>query len=264
MSSFSEKEQKTEVIYGINPIKAFLSREDYVLKKIIVAVGRGGSSLKEILTVARQKNIPVEWGEREALDELAGARQHQGIIGLKAAFAYAELEDLLESRNQHLSPGLIVMLDGIQDPQNLGAIIRTAHCLGANGVVIPADRAAGVTPAVLKASAGSAGRLPVARVTNLTRAVEMLKEKGFWAFGADAHEGKSIRELDFDLPVALILGCESKGIRPLIRKKCDFLVRIPMTESCDSLNVAVAAGIIQYEIIARQSKINFGRTKRED
>jgi 23S rRNA (guanosine2251-2'-O)-methyltransferase len=142
-----------------------------------------------------------------------------------------------------------LILDGILDPQNLGSIIRSAHCLGANGVVIPSDRAASVTPAVMKASAGSAEHLPIARVTNLSRTIDDLKDRGFWVFGAEAHGGKDIGELNFNMPVVLVLGSENRGLRPLVKRKCDFLLTIPMAGKFDSFNVAVAAGIIQYAIL---------------
>ena len=148
-----------------------------------------------------------------------------------------------------MSHDLILILDGILDPQNLGSIIRSAHCLGANGVVIPADRAASVTPAVMKASAGSAEYLPIARVTNVSRTIDYLKDRGFWVFGAEAHGGQDIREHNFNVPAVLVMGSEDRGIRPLVKRKCDFLVTIPMAGKFDSFNVAVAAGIIQYAIL---------------
>lgn len=245
-----------EAVYGINPIKILLALEDSPLKKIIIADSRGGSSAKDIIDLARQKKIPVEWKPRQHLDELTGRTDHQGIVGLRDLFAYADLEDVLENRNPHLSHDLILILDSILDPQNLGSIIRSAHCLGANGVVIPTDRTASVTPAVIKASAGSAEQLPVARVTNLSQTIDYLKDKGFWVFGADAHGGKNIREQNFNSPVVLVLGSEARGIRPLVKKKCDFLITIPMAGNFDSFNVAVAAGIIQYEIFLQRQRNN--------
>jgi len=243
-----------EAVYGINPIRILLAQEDSPLKKIIIADGRSGLSVKEIVDSARQKKIPVEWRERQYLDELAGSADHQGMVGLRNPFVYADLEDVLANRNPDLSHDLILILDSILDPQNLGSIIRSAHCLGANGVIIPTDRAAQVTPSVIKTSAGSAEQLPVARVTNLAQTIDYLKDKGFWVFGADAHGGASIRVQNFKGPVVLVLGSESKGIRPLVKKKCDFLVTIPMAGNFDSFNVAVAAGIIQYEILLQRQE----------
>jgi 23S rRNA (guanosine2251-2'-O)-methyltransferase len=164
------------------------------------------------------------------------------------------LNVLIKNRNQSSNFDLILVLDSIMDPQNLGSIIRTAHCLGANGVVIPEDRAAQVTAAVNKASAGSVQHMPVAKVVNLAQSIDYLKDKGFWIFGADAHGGKSLKEVDFNCSVVLVLGSEAKGIRPLVRKKCDFLITVPLIGSFDSLNVSVAAGIIQYEIFCQRAK----------
>ena len=244
-----------EVIYGINPIKVLLRQQQTGLGKIIIASGRGGSSLKEIIETARQKKIPVEFQTRQYLDELVGNNDHQGVAGLRPAFDYSGLDGLLINRSKSSNFDLILILDSIMDPQNLGSIIRTSYCLGANGAVIPADRAAPVTAAVIKASAGSAEQLPIARVTNLSQTIDYLKEREFWVFGADAHEGSNLKEMDFNCNVALVLGGEAKGIRPLVKKKCDFLLSIPLQQSFDSLNVAVAAGIIQYEIFNQRSRI---------
>jgi len=241
-----------EAVYGINPIKVLLDQQTPPLKKIIIASGRGGSAVQAIAEAAKKKNIPVEWQPRQFLDDLAGRQDHQGIVGFRNAFTYADLDTVLKNRNPHFLYDLILILDSIVDPQNLGSIIRSAHCLGANGVVIPTDRAASVTPAVIKASAGSAEQLPVSRVTNLSQAIDELKGKGFWVFGADAHDGKNLRDQDFKCSVALVLGSEAKGIRPLLKKKCDFLITIPMAGHFDSFNVAVAAGIIQYEIFRQR------------
>jgi 23S rRNA (guanosine2251-2'-O)-methyltransferase len=243
-----------EVIYGINSIKALLRQQEGGWGKIIIASGRGGSSVKEIIEIARQKIIPVEFCQRKYLDELAGTPDHQGVIGLRKSFVYADLDVLIKNRNKSFNFDLIMVLDSIMDPQNLGAIIRTAHCLGANGVVIPEDRAAPVTAAVNKASAGSVQQIPVAKVINLSQTIDYLKDKGFWVFGTEVHSGSALHEMDFNCPVALVLGGEAKGIRPLVKKKCDFLLTIPMAGNFDSLNVAVAAGIIQYEIFCQRSK----------
>jgi 23S rRNA (guanosine2251-2'-O)-methyltransferase len=257
-----ECEKGMEVIYGINPIKVLLRQQEAGLEKVIIASGRGQSSLSEIVETLRQKKIPFEFKNRQYLDELVGNSDHQGIACLRSAFAYSDLDALFINRSKTSDFDLILILDGIMDPQNLGAIIRTSYCLGANGVVIPTDRAAPVTAAVVKASAGSAEQLPVARVTNLSQTIDYLKEKRFWVFGADAHEGGNLKEMDFNCSVALVLGGEAKGIRPLVKKKCDFLLSIPLARGFDSLNVSVAAGIIQYEILNRRSLTKM-RTKED-
>lgn len=245
-----------EVIYGINSIRDLLRQYQNGWEKIIIASGRGGSSVKEIMEIAHEKKIPVEICDRKYLDKLAGTPDHQGVIALGKDFVYADLDDLIKNRNKSFNFDLILILDSIMDPQNLGSIIRTAHCLGANGIVIPEDRAASVTAAVHKASAGSVGQIPVARVVNLSQTLDYLKDKGFWVFGAEAHGGRSLPQMDFNCSVALVLGGEAKGIRPLVKKKCDFLVTIPLAGSFDSLNVSVAAGMIQYEIFRQRSKAN--------
>lgn len=237
-----------ETVYGINPTRVLLDQPQPPIKKILIAAGRSGPSLKAIVDMARQKRIPVEFKPRHDLDALTGTDDHQGIVCLREAFVYADLDAVIANRHPLLRHDLILLLDSLVDPQNLGSIIRSAYGLGANGVVIPTDRAASVTPAVLKVSAGSAEKLPVARVTNLSQTIDELKAKGFWVFGADSHGGKPVHEQAFDCPVALVLGSESKGIRPLLKKKCDFLITIPMAGNFDSFNVAVAAGIIQYQI----------------
>lgn len=243
------------VIYGVNPIKVILRQQKEGLEKIYIASGRSGSAAKEIIEIARQKNIPVEFQTRQYLDELVGQTDHQGIAALHQDFVYTPLDDLLINRSKLSQFNLILILDSILDPQNLGSIIRTSYCLGADGVVIPTDRAAPVSAAVVKASAGSVAQLPITRVTNLSQTLDYLKEKNFWVFGADAHEGGNLQEMDFNCNVALVLGSEAKGLRSLIKKKCDFLLSIPLIRSFDSLNVAVAAGIILYEIFKkRQTK----------
>ena len=245
-----------EVIYGINPIKVLLQQQKTGLEKMFIATGRSGSSVREIIKAARQKNIPVEYQTRRYLDELVGNTNHQGVAGMRPEFIYSALDDLVINRSASFSFSLLLILDSIMDPQNLGSIIRTSYCLGANGVVIPVDRAAPVTAAVIKTSAGSAQQMPIARVANLSQTIDYLKENKFWIFGADAHEGRNLQEMDFNCDVALVLGGEAKGIRPLVKKKCDFLFSIPQLRSFDSLNVSVAAGIVHYEIFRQRIQGN--------
>ncbi|MGB5217538.1 MAG: 23S rRNA (guanosine(2251)-2'-O)-methyltransferase RlmB [Smithella sp.] len=245
-----------EVIYGINAIRDLLRLSKDGWEKIVIASGRSGPSVKEIIETARSKKIPLEYCDRKYLDKLSGTPEHQGIIAFYKSFVYADLDIVIENRNKSFNFDLVLILDSIMDPQNLGSIIRAAHCLGANGVVIPEDRAAQVTAAVYKSSAGSVQQIPVARVVNLAQSIDYLKDKGFWIFGADVHDGSPLMDMDFKCSVALVLGGEEKGIRPLVRKKCDFLMTIPMVGNFDSLNVSVAAGIIQYEILRQRGMAN--------
>jgi len=239
-------------IYGINPVKIFLQRHAGKLKKIFIASGRSGSVLQEIIDLAKEKNIPVEIKKRNELDTLSEGAVHQGVVAFCTPYVYREIGVLLDRRSGFLKNDLVLILDSIMDPQNLGSIIRSAYGLGANGVIIPADRAAGITPAVIKASAGSALQMPVARVTNLSQTIDDLKARGFWIYGADIHAETDLRDVDFCRRVALVLGGEAKGIRPLLKKKCDVLLKIPMARHFDSFNVASASAIIQYEIFRQQ------------
>jgi 23S rRNA (guanosine2251-2'-O)-methyltransferase len=179
-----------QIIYGINPVSEILRSEGGDIRNIIIAEGRRGEDVKKIIELASARGVPVEIRRREDLDRQAGTAAHQGVLCVCGEFAYASLEKIVANRHPALTGSLVLLLDGIEDPQNLGSLIRTAHCFGANGVVIPQDRAAGVTPAVIKASAGAASHIPVARVVNLVQAIEFLKEKRFRIYGTDAGANK--------------------------------------------------------------------------
>src|SRR6266481_6103465 len=224
--------------------------------RIVIARGRQDTRVEEIVKLARRNNIAVRFEDRGQLDRLADSKDHQGVVALAAARAAATLGDILAAANAGPGKGekgLIVLLDGVEDPHNLGAIIRTALAAGADGVVVPERRAAGLTDTVARASAGALAHLPVARVTNLVRAMEALKEAGFWLVGLDERAGKSYTEADFTLPVGIVMGGEGKGLHELTRKRCDFLVSLPTAGPVRSLNVSVAAGIVLFEVV-RQRK----------
>ncbi|HOD36036.1 MAG TPA: 23S rRNA (guanosine(2251)-2'-O)-methyltransferase RlmB [Syntrophales bacterium] len=237
-----------QVIYGINPVTEMLQGGAKGVQRIVVAGTRGGEDMKVLLGLAARAGVPVEYRDRAYLEKLAGTGNHQGAVCLCRDFEYAGLDDLVSNRREPFVEGLIVILDGVTDPQNLGALLRTARCFGANGVVIPQDRASPVTPAVVKASAGAALHLPVARVVNLANTLERLKKEGYWIYGAEARSGTDLEKVNFGGAVALVMGSEGKGIRPLVRKKCDFFVSIPLPGNFESLNVSVAAGIILHQI----------------
>jgi 23S rRNA (guanosine2251-2'-O)-methyltransferase len=238
-----------QMMYGVNPLLEVLKGHDRLLRKLIIAEGRGGESIRKIMDLARKTGIPVEFKRREHLDRQTGGKSHQGVIGFCEDFAYVSVDDVIVNRHRDFKHDLILILDGITDPQNLGSLIRTAHCFGVNGVIIPRDRSASITAAVMKASSGTAGYTPVAREVNLSNAIEYLKGKGFWIYGADTGDGRNTSAPDYRGHIAIVMGSEGKGIRPLIRKKCDFLLSIPMRGEIDSLNVSVAAGIILHEIL---------------
>jgi len=240
-----------QVIYGINPLLEVLLSHPEMLGKVIVVDGRGGNEVRKILKLAAEHGIPVEFGGRERVEKLAPRQVHQGVAAICRAHAYATVDEVIAHRHEKSKYDLVVLLDSVTDPQNLGSIIRTAHCCGANGVIIPENRAASVTASVSKASAGAVQYLPTAMVVNLVGTIEYLKERGFWIYGADAAARMDIQEPGYERNIALVMGSEGRGIRPLIRKKCDFLISIPMRGQVASLNVSVAAGVILFEILRK-------------
>jgi 23S rRNA (guanosine2251-2'-O)-methyltransferase len=221
------------------------------IDRIVIARGRHGERLEAIVQLAKSRNVPVRFEDRLQIDRLAGTREHQGIAALAAAKPVSALEDLLRVKTEH---GLLVLLDGIEDPHNLGAIVRTSLAAGANGVVIPERRAAGLTDTVERAAAGALAHLPVARVKNLVRAMEEMKEAGYWLVGLDERAEKNYTEVDLKGSIGVVLGGEGEGLHELTRKRCDFLVSIPTTGPVKSLNVSVAAGVILFEVV-RQRRV---------
>ena len=220
------------------------------LDRIVIARGRHGERVEAVVQLARSKSVPVRFEERSQIDRLAGTREHQGIAALAAAKPARELEDLLAAKTPQ---GLLVLLDGIEDPHNLGAIVRTALAAGAHGVVIPERRAVGLTDTVERASAGALAHLPVARVKNLVRAMEEMKEAGYWLIGLDERADKKYTEADFSGQVGIVLGSEGEGLHELTRKRCDFLVSIPTSGPVRALNVSVAAGVVLFEVVRQRS-----------
>ncbi|HTS49836.1 MAG TPA: 23S rRNA (guanosine(2251)-2'-O)-methyltransferase RlmB [Bryobacteraceae bacterium] len=224
------------------------------LERVLVAKGRHGERVEAVVRLAKSRGVPVRFEDRGQLDRATGTREHQGVAALAAAKPAAELEDLLAAKNDR---GLLVLLDGIEDPHNLGAIVRTALAAGAQGVVIPERRAAGLSDTVERASAGALAHLPVARVKNLVRAMEQIKEAGYWLVGLDERAEKSHTDVDLKGPVGIVLGREGEGLHELTRKRCDFLVSIPTQGPVRSLNVSVAAGVMLFEVV-RQRRASGG------
>ncbi len=218
--------------------------------RIVIAKGRQDSRVEEIVQAARARNISVRFEDRGQLDRLADSKDHQGIVALVAARAAGTLDEILAAANAGAGrgeKGLIVLLDGVEDPHNLGAVIRTALAAGAHGVVIPERRAAGLTDTVARASAGALAHLAVAKVTNLVRTMEELKEAGYWLVGLDERGDKNYTDVDYTSPTGIVLGGEGKGLHELTRKRCDFVVSLPTTGPVKSLNVSVAAGVVLFE-----------------
>src|SRR5438094_1447802 len=237
---------------GIHAVKEALEAQRPI-DRIAIAKGRQDTRIEEIVQLARKQGIPVRVEERSQLDRLANSKDHQGVVALAAARAAATLDDILASANSGRGQiGLIVLLDGVEDPHNLGAIVRTALAAGAHGVVIPERRAAGLTDTVARSSAGALAHLPVAKVTNLARAMGELKQAGYWLVGLDERADKTYTEVDYTSRVGIVLGSEGQGLHELTRKRCDFVVSLPTTGPVKSLNVSVAAGVVLFEALRQR------------
>src|ERR1700733_8730746 len=238
---------------GIHAVREALEA-DRPLDSLMVARGTHGNRIEELVRLARQHGVPVRFEERVQVDRAAGTREHQGVAPFVSGAPTTNFYDLLKPPPEGSTPGLLVLLDGVEDPQNLGAIVRTSLAAGAQGVVIPERRAAGLTETVSRASAGALAHLPVARVTNLSRAMEEMKEAGYWLLGLDERAEQRHIEVDFKVPVGIVLGGEGKGLHSLVRERCDFLVSIPTVGPVRALNVSVAAGVVLFEVVRQRSQ----------
>ncbi|HTM42906.1 MAG TPA: 23S rRNA (guanosine(2251)-2'-O)-methyltransferase RlmB [Terriglobales bacterium] len=240
-----------DIIYGINAVSEALKSRGRGFEYVGVARERHDHRMQRIIDECRRVGVAVRFVTRQDIDRLAGTASHQGVVAVTSAKTYAEVEEILgRRRGEH---ALVVVLDGVEDPHNLGAIIRTADGAGADGVLIPERRAAGVTATVAKASAGAVEHVPIAKITNVARTLEELKNRNVWTVGLDERGSQAYDALDYNMDCALVLGAEGKGLHELVRKKCDFLVSIPMLGQVPSLNVSVAAAVVLYEI-ARQRR----------
>lgn len=237
---------------GIHAVKEALEAGQPI-EHLLVAKGRQDTRAEQIVQLARRGGIPVRFEDRAQLDRIAGTREHQGVVAIAAAQPAATLEDILSNANKEKGrPGLIVLLDGVEDPHNLGAIIRTALAAGAHGVVVPERRAAGLTDTVRRASAGALAHLPVAKVTNLARTMEQLKESGYWLVGLDERAEKDYSDVDYTSPTGVVMGGEGGGLHELTRKRCDFVVSLPTLGPVKSLNVSVATGVVLFEALRQR------------
>jgi 23S rRNA (guanosine2251-2'-O)-methyltransferase len=247
-----------DLLYGVNPLLEALRQGGRIPTEIVVAEGARDERLRELIALAQSRNISVKRAPRSTIDQAVGNTNHQGVMARVAAARYADGDDLLSSIGERVGSQkepLVILLDGVEDPRNLGAILRTAECAGVDGVFVPERRAAGLTDSVAKASAGAVEHVPVARVTNLTRLIEKLKERNVWVIGADADAAMNYTEWDWTRPSAVVLGGEGAGLHRLVRENCDVLVRIPVLGKIQSLNVSVAAGIVLYEALRQRTKL---------
>jgi len=244
-----------EYLYGRHAILEAL-RAGRPIEEIQIAMGvHARGALNELLALAKDANVPVRGVTRDDLDRLT--RNHQGVSARIREYAYVEVEDLLAAAHARGEPAFLLALDAVQDPQNLGTLLRTAEAVGVHGVIIPEHRAVGVTPAVVKASAGAVNHLMIARVTNLARTLEALKRAHVWIVGVEnVPAAKEFAHMDYTMPLALVVGSEGAGLGRLVREKCDFLVRLPMWGKVSSLNVAVAGSIVLYAAKMARTRTN--------
>lgn len=243
----------TDIIWGIHPILELLrSRPDHI-SEITIQESRSRARLHEIIELAEKHNLKVRFSKQLKIPAGTGKINHQGISARVAPCPAVSLEKLLEITGKSTKSPILLALDNIIDPHNLGAIIRSAAAAGVSGIILPKDRSAPLSATAAKISAGALSHITICRVTNLVSAIKNLQKEGFWIFGAHGSADRSIYETDFSEPTCLVIGSEGKGIRPLVKKQCDFLISIPMQGPLDSLNASVAAGIILFEIVRSRS-----------
>jgi 23S rRNA (guanosine2251-2'-O)-methyltransferase len=246
------------VIFGIHSVSEALKSGARSFDYVGISRERHDQRMQRIIDTCRESGVQVRFLPREELDRAANTHTHQGVIAVTSSKQYADVDMLLEHRKgEH---NFLVVLDGIEDPHNLGALIRTADGAGADGVIIPERRAVGLTGTVVKASAGASEHLPIARVTNISRTLEELKDRNLWTVGLDERGTHNYDEVDYNMNCAVVLGAEGKGLHDLVRKRCDFLVSIPMVGQVSSLNVSVAGAVVMYEV-ARQRRAGSSKPK---
>jgi 23S rRNA (guanosine2251-2'-O)-methyltransferase len=239
-----------DIVYGLHAVEEALKARGDAFEYVAIFRERRDSRLQRIVEAARSAGVPVRFMSRDEVTKLAKSPTHQGVAAIVKGKTYSDLENVLEHKKSDYL--FLVVLDGVEDPHNLGALIRTADGAGVDGVVIPERRAVGVTSTVTKVSAGAAEHMKIARVTNINRALDDLKEQGIWIVGLDERAKQTYDELDYRMDCAIVLGAEGTGLHDLVRRKCDFLVSIPMSGSVPSLNVSVAGGVIMYEVARKR------------
>jgi 23S rRNA (guanosine2251-2'-O)-methyltransferase len=239
------------VLYGIHAVGEALKAHPERIERICVERGQKNPRIRETIDAARRKHVRISFEERSWLDRKSEGARHQGILCYASEITTFESDDIIE---QAKFPGLLVVLDGVEDPHNLGAILRSAEAANADGVFLPQRRSAGLTAAAIKASAGAASHVRVARVSNISRLIDTLKEHKFWVVGLDAASDKPIWDLDLTIPAALVLGNEGTGLNRLVEEKCDFIASLPIKGNVGSYNVSVAAGIALYEVLRQRAR----------
>lgn len=244
-------EPREDILEGRNPVFEAL-KNGRQIDKILIAKGEGKGSITRILALAKEKRILISEAERAKLDAVSQTGSHQGIIAYVAAAVYYSVDDILAEAHEKDEPPFIIICDSLNDAHNLGSILRTAHCCGAHGVIIPKHRSVGLSAVAAKASAGATEYIKVAKVTNLSRCIDDLKQAGVWVCGTDAAGEHELYSADLTGPLAIVIGSEGEGMSRLVRESCDFLVRIPMRGKINSLNASVAAGVLMYEAVRQR------------
>jgi 23S rRNA (guanosine2251-2'-O)-methyltransferase len=255
------RHDEQNVVYGVNAVLEALRAGKRQVESVTILQSARPDRLKPVLELAREKGVPVQRVPRLDLDRSLGEARHQGVVARIAAAHYADADELLDALAARVGtpdPPLVLGLDGLEDPRNMGSIVRTAECAGVHGVFIAERRAVGLTGVVAKVAAGALEYVPVARVTNLVRLIEQLKERNIWVVGAAADAQQLHTEWDWTLPAAVFLGSEGHGLHRLVREHCDTLVRIPVVGKLDSLNVSVAAGVLLYEARRQRNTLSRG------
>lgn len=239
-----------EYIAGKNPvIEALKSNRE--INKIWISEGSSKGQMQQVIQLAKQSKVLIQYVPKQKIDQMV-KENHQGVVALVAAYKYAEIDDLFDKAKEKQEDPFFLILDELEDPHNLGSILRTADAAGVHGIIIPKRRAVGLTAAVAKASTGAIEHVPVARVTNLSRTIAELKERGLWIYGTDAKGSQDYRSMDGNMPLAIVIGSEGRGISRLIRESCDFLVHLPMIGHVTSLNASVAASLLIYEVYRKR------------
>ncbi|OLO27206.1 23S rRNA (guanosine(2251)-2'-O)-methyltransferase RlmB [Alkalihalophilus pseudofirmus] len=249
--------KEVEFIMGKNPVIEAL-KASHPINKIWIGEGTQKGQVAKVLQLAKENGVIVQHVPKRKLDQLVDSGHHQGVVASIAAYQYADMNDLFALAKERNEEPFFLVLDEVEDPHNLGSIIRTADAVGAHGVIIPKRRAVGLTQAVAKASTGAIQYVPVVRVTNLARTMDDLKKEGLWFAGTDAKGTDDYRQANFNMSIGLVIGSEGKGISRLIKEKCDFLVKIPMVGQVTSLNASVAASLLMYEVYRQRNPIGRG------
>jgi 23S rRNA (guanosine2251-2'-O)-methyltransferase len=242
--------ENKDYIIGKNPVMEAL-RAERDINKILIAESSQRGQMQPLIQLAKEANVIVQFVPKKKIDQISD-ENHQGVLAYVAAYQYAEMDDLFAAAEKKNEPPFFLLLDEIEDPHNLGSIMRTADAVGAHGIIIPKRRAVGLTATVAKASTGAIEHIPVVRITNMARTIDELKERGIWIAGTDASGKQDYRQFDGTLPLGLVIGSEGKGMGRLVRDKCDFLINLPMAGKVTSLNASVAAALLMYEVYRRR------------